>query len=177
MSNFPLGSVAKVVRMMRREAGTAVLFVCMGNICRSPTLEGVFRTMAAQSGIQRIHVDSAATHDYHTGAHPDERAILAARRRGFDIAALRARTITRADFDRFGWIFAMDRANLRSLGSICPPDYSGHLGLLLDLLPELGLRDVPDPYYGGTQGFERVLDLAEAASEALVARLVAPPDS
>ncbi len=150
-----------------------VLFVCMGNICRSPTLEGVFRSVAEQSGMTRIHVDSAATHDYHVGAPPDTRAILAAGRRSVDIAGLRARVFSRDDFERFGWIFAMDRANLRALEALRPNEYSGHLGLILDLVPQLGLRDVPDPYYGGTQGFERVLDLAEEASEALVARLAA----
>ncbi len=165
--------VASGENVMRHPHDDCVLFVCMNNICRSPTLEGVFRSMTAQSGMTRIHVDSAATHDYHVGSPPDERAILAARRRSVDIAGLRARLVGREDFERFGWIFAMDRANLRSLKALCPKEYSGHLGLVLDLVPQLGLREVPDPYYGGAQGFERVLDLAEEASEALVARLAA----
>lgn len=158
---------------MRRGSGVSVLFVCTSNICRSPTLEGVFRSVAAQSGFTNVRVDSAATHDHHNGARPDDRAISAALRRGIDIAARRARTVGSADFERFDWIFAVDRANLALLETMRPKEFSGHLGLLLDLVPESGLKDLPDPYYGSTRGFERVLDLAEAASVELVAKLVA----
>jgi protein-tyrosine phosphatase len=151
---------------------SSVLFVCMGNICRSPTAEGVFRAAVAQTGLaHRIRADSAGTGDWHVGNPPDRRAIQAARRRGYDLTALRARQVEITDFDRFGWILAMDKRNLRSLETMKPQGYGGHLGLLLDLVPDLGIREVPDPYYGGPDGFERVLDLVETASAALLARL------
>ena len=150
-----------------------VLFVCMGNICRSPTAEGVFRVVAARAGLlDRLVVDSAGTHGYHDGEPPDRRATQAARARGYDIAPLRARRVERADFERFRWIFAMDEANLGELTRLRPRTFAGHLGLFLDLVPAVGIREVPDPYYGGPEGFERVLDLAEAASEALAVKLV-----
>jgi len=152
---------------------SSVLFVCMGNICRSPTAEGVFRAAVAQAGLAHsIRADSAGTGDWHVGAPPDRRAIQAARRRGYDLTALRARRFEIADFECFGWILAMDTANLRSLEAIKPRGYEGHLGLLLDVAPDLGVREVPDPYYGGPDGFERVLDLVETASAALLARVM-----
>ena len=151
---------------------TGILFVCMGNICRSPMAEGVFRAVAARAGmLDRLHVDSAGTHGYHVGDPPDERATLAARARGYDIAPLRARQIQPKDFDRFAWILVMDQPNLRTLTEMRPPDYKGHLGLYLDLAPQIGKREIPDPYYGGPAGFEEVLDLVEAASIALVVTL------
>jgi protein-tyrosine phosphatase len=149
-----------------------VLFVCMGNICRSPIAEGVFRHAAAQAGLlERIQIDSAGTHGYHAGEPPDRRATLAARSRGYDIAGIRARQLERADFAHFDWIFAMDQANMRTLVEMRPRDYAGHLGLYLDLAPEVGAREMPDPYYGGPEGFERVLDLTERVTPALLARL------
>jgi len=149
-----------------------VLFVCMGNICRSPTAEGVFRAAAARAGLSdRLLIDSAGTHDYHIGAPPDRRSTIAARRRGYDIAPLRARQVDVEDFALFHHIYAMDRMNLALLKELCPPGYSGHLGLFLDVASDLGVRDVPDPYYGGPEGFERVLDLVEQASEALIGKL------
>ena len=149
-----------------------VLFVCLGNICRSPTVEAVFRATLEQQRLDdRIHVDSAGTGNWHVGSPPDSRAIQAARRRGYDLTALRARQVEPADFQRYGWIIAMDESNLRVLESMRPADYPGHLGLLLDFVPELGVREVPDPYYGGRDGFDRVLDLAESASEALIRHL------
>ena len=149
-----------------------VLFVCMGNICRSPTAEGVFRVAATRAGLlDRLQIDSAGTHGYHAGEPPDRRAIVAASARGYDIAARRARQVERDDFARFRWILAMDQANLRVLTELRPRDYQGHLGLYLDLAPELGTREMPDPYYGGPEGFQRVLDLSETVSNALVARL------
>jgi protein-tyrosine phosphatase len=154
------------------EPSSSVLFVCMGNICRSPTAEGVFRAALKQHGLaDRIHADSAGTGDWHIGLPPDRRAIEAARRRGYELGELRARQINASDFARFGWIFAMDRANLRELELIRPHTYSGHLGLFLDVAPSLGVHEVPDPYYGGPDGFERVLDLIEPASAALIERL------
>jgi protein-tyrosine phosphatase len=152
--------------------GASVLFVCMGNICRSPTAEGVFREVAGRSGLGEVlHVDSAGTGDWHVGAAPDRRAIAAARRRGYDLSALRARQVEPADFARFGWILAMDRQNLRALEALRPREFPGHVGLLLAVAPELGVDEVPDPYYGGPEGFENVLDLVEQASTALLTRV------
>jgi protein-tyrosine phosphatase len=151
---------------------SSVLFVCLGNICRSPTAEGVFRAAVAQQEWgQQVRVDSAGTGDWHVGAPPDKRAIQAARRRGYDLTALRARQVRAEDFERFGWIVAMDRANLRALEALRPPQYAGHLGLFLDFAPDAGIDEVPDPYYGGLEGFDRVLDLVEVASAGLVERL------
>lgn len=151
---------------------SSVLFVCMGNICRSPTAEGVFREQASRAGL-REHwlVDSAGIGDWHVGQPPDERAILHARRRGYDLASQRARQVTRDDFTRFGWILAMDRHNLRELTAMKPAGFDGHLGLLLDFVPELGLREIPDPYYGGAEGFETVLELTERACAGLLAHI------
>ncbi len=144
----------------------------MGNICRSPTAEGVFRAALAQVGLERVvHADSAGVGDWHVGQPPDRRAIQAAHRRGYDLSKLRARQVGIGDFDRFGWILAMDLANLRALEALRPVSYAGHLGLLLDFAPQAGLREVPDPYYGGSEGFERVLDLVEMASAELVERM------
>lgn len=157
---------------------TSILFVCMGNICRSPTAEGVFRARAMRAGLMdRVRVDSAATHDYHTGGPPDWRAIVAARKRGYDIAPLRARQIEFEDFARFDHIYAMDRTNLAYLEVLRPKDHRGVLALFLDVVPELGRSDVPDPYDGGPEGFELVLDLVERASDALVLRLAQVPKS
>lgn len=162
-----MGAAERVV-----DPSASVLFVCMGNICRSPTAEGVFRAVAAQAGLAtRVRAASAGVGDWHVGSPPDRRAIQAARRRGYDLTALRARQVEIGDFTRFGWILAMDRSNLKALDAMRPREFGGHLGLLLDFAPELGTRDVPDPYYGGPDGFEHVLDLVETASAALLARL------
>lgn len=150
----------------------AVLFVCLGNICRSPTAEAVFRAKARRAGIaSRLTIDSAGTGEWHVGDPPDWRAVAHAAKRGYDLSSLRARQVTRADFGRFDWILAMDRSNLADLERMRPRDHAGHLGLFLELAPHLGRREVPDPYDGGADGFEVVLDLVEAASAALVARL------
>ncbi len=152
-----------------------VLFVCMGNICRSPTAEGVFRACVERAGLAaRISVDSAGTHDYHAGEAPDRRAIAAAARRGYDLSTLRARLVDARDFHRFDWILAMDGRNLAALEAMRPSGHTGTLGRMLAFAPELGLRDVPDPYYGPLQGFEHVLDLVEAASPSLLHHVVAP---
>lgn len=149
-----------------------VLFVCMGNICRSPMAEGVFRHAVTQAGLlERVQIDSAGTHGYHAGEPPDRRAQQAAKSRGYDLAGIRARQLEREDFARFDWIFAMDQANMRTLVEMRPRDYTGHLGLYLDLVPDVGTREMPDPYYGGPEGFERVLDLTERATPALLAKL------
>ncbi|HEY3177806.1 MAG TPA: low molecular weight protein-tyrosine-phosphatase [Casimicrobiaceae bacterium] len=149
-----------------------VLFVCMGNICRSPTAEGVFRAVAKRAGwAKKLVIDSAGTHDFHLGEAPDARAIASALRRGYDIRKLRARQVDLKDFVRFHWILAMDHNNLHRLIEMRPKEFDGHVGLLLDLAPDLGVREVPDPYYGGPDGFERMLDLIEPASEALFTRV------
>lgn len=150
----------------------SVLFVCLGNICRSPTAEAVFRERAARAGMaSRILVASAGIGDWHVGEPPDKRAILHAAKRGYDLRRQRARQICEDDFQRFGWVLAMDRANLREVEAMRPSDHDGHIGLFLDLAPSLGVREVPDPYYGGEDGFERVLDLIEAASDSLLERI------
>ena len=150
----------------------AVLFVCLGNICRSPTAEGVFRAALDRAGLAgRVRTASAGLGDWHVGLPPDKRAIQAARRRGYDLTALRGRKVAREDFERFGWILCMDDSNLRALLDLKPPEYEGHLGLMLDFAPDLGVREVPDPYYGGPEGFDRVLDLIEASATGLVTRL------
>ena len=153
-------------------ARTSVLFVCMGNICRSPTAETVFREHALRAGFaDELLIESAGIGAWHVGEPPDKRAILHARRRGYDLAALRARQVTRDDFVRFDYILAMDLRNLRDLRVLRPGDYSGYLGLFLDFAPHLGLHEVPDPYYGGPEGFEAVLELVERASEGLLAHI------
>lgn len=150
----------------------SVLFVCLGNICRSPTAEGVFRERVARAGMaDRIVVASAGIGDWHVGEPPDRRAIEHAARRGYDLRKLRARRVCEDDFQRFRWILAMDRNNLRELAAMRPADHDGHLGLFLALAPKLGVAEVPDPFYGGADGFERVLDLIEAASDSLLERI------
>ncbi len=149
-----------------------VLFVCMGNICRSPTAQGVFETLVQRENLaQRIKIDSAGTHAYHVGEPPDPRATEAAKRRGVDLTTQRARKVKPEDFLEFDYVLAMDSSNYEALREICHPDYEDRLRLFLDFAPHLGVEDVPDPYYGGPQGFERVLDLIEAASEGLLAEM------
>jgi low molecular weight protein-tyrosine phosphatase len=147
---------------MNKDPRANVLFVCTGNICRSPTAEGVFRALVERERLSdRINIDSAGTHDYQSGQQPDPRAMRAAMQRGYDLSSQRARRFMVDDFQRFEWIVAMDGQNLRFLKSLRPAEHSGHLGLFLDFAPELGLRDVPDPYYGRQEDFDRVLDLVE----------------
>lgn len=149
-----------------------VLFVCLGNICRSPTAEGVLRTVAAREfpGLS-LDIDSAGTADYHVGEPPDRRTIAAARRRGYELSGLRARLVQPDDFKRFDFVLAMDRANLAELESRRPPGAKATLALYLEYAPEAGTVEVPDPYHGGVEEFERVLDLCEVAARALLTRL------
>ncbi|MFO7306515.1 MAG: low molecular weight protein-tyrosine-phosphatase [Gammaproteobacteria bacterium] len=146
-----------------------LLFVCMGNICRSPTAEAVFRRVVAERapGLA-VEIDSAGTHGYHVGSPPDRRAIEAARRRGLDLSGLRARQVSVADFERFDLILAMDEDNVADLSRMAPPQYHSRIRLLMDFAADPPLREVPDPYYGGPQGFEQVLDLLEEAAEGLL---------
>jgi protein-tyrosine phosphatase len=147
----------------------SVLFVCMGNICRSPTVEGVLRHIVTQELPDwRIAFDSAGTHAYHVGEPPDPRAQRAALRRGIDLSALRARRVTAEDFARFDLVLAMDPLNLACMEDVCPAEYRSRLRLMLEFAPGAGRVDVPDPYYGGSNGFEYVLDLAEEAAAGLV---------
>lgn len=147
-----------------------ILFFCMGNICRSPTAEGVMRAKLAAAGLD-VAVDSAGTHGYHVGAPPDERSQEHAARRGYDLSALRARQLVAQDFSQFDLVLAMDADNLAHAERLCPPAQRHRLKLLLDCAPQAGKRQVPDPYYGGAAGFEEVLDLVEAACDALVDEL------
>ena len=150
----------------------SVLFVCLGNICRSPTAEGVLRERAARAGVSdKLLVASAGIGDWHVGEPPDRRAIAHAAKRGYDIRKQRARQICEADFERFKWILAMDQDVLRGVNEVRPRSHEGHVGLFLDIAPSLGTRDVPDPYFGGADGFERVLDLIEAASDPLLEKV------
>lgn len=149
-----------------------VLMVCMGNICRSPTAEGVLRHQLREAGLHdAVEVDSAGTHDYHVGAPPDRRSQQHAARRGYDLSALRARAVSPRDFERFDLVLAMDEDNLERLERICPPHRRDRLKLLMAYAGEPGQTIVPDPYYGGTEDFERVLDLVERACAGLVADL------
>ncbi len=149
-----------------------MLFVCLGNICRSPTAEGVLRHLAASgSPGLALEIDSAGTADYHIGAPPDLRSQRAALRRGIDISGLRARQVTQGDFERFDLILAMDRANLRELQALKPRASHALVKLFLEYAPELNLRDVPDPYYRDAAAFEEVLDLTTAAARGLLAAL------
>jgi protein-tyrosine phosphatase len=141
----------------------------MGNICRSPTAEGVFRDLVESRGLGAdITVDSAGTLDYHTGDPPDARAQAAARKRGIDIGRQRARQATADDFSRFDYVLVMDRTNRRALAGLCPPGEEHRLHLFTDFCRDGGGGDVPDPYYGGPGGFERVLDMIEEGSRGLL---------
>ncbi len=146
-----------------------VLFVCMGNICRSPTAHGVFRELVRREGLEdAIQIDSAGTHAYHVGNPPDQRAQATARNRGIDLSDLRARQVTPEDFERFDYVLAMDEENLAILRELCPPGREDRLRLFLDFAPQRPEREVPDPYYGGPQGFEHVFDLVEEAARGLL---------
>jgi protein-tyrosine phosphatase len=141
----------------------------MGNICRSPTAHGVFRRLVDEHGLaHRIRIDSAGTHAYHLGEPPDRRARETARERGIDIDDLRARLAGRDDFEVFDYVLAMDQDNYRSLQRICPRGMQAKLRLFMEFAPEFRVRDVPDHYYGGQQGFEQVFELVEAAARGLL---------
>ncbi len=156
---------------------TSVLMVCRGNMCRSPMAEGVLRAKLKRAGLHvRVAVDSAGTHGFKLSEPPDPRAIEYARRRGYDISGLRARPISRGDYQRFDWILAMDNSNLTWLKQNYP-EAGGRARVerLLDQALGLGEREVPDPYYGSLEGFDRVLDLVEPACDAFVRRLMSGP--
>lgn len=148
---------------------TKVLFVCLGNICRSPTADGIFRNLVAREKLDhKILVDSAGTGDWHIGKAPDARTVAAARQRGYDLSVLRASQVKLHDFAEFDYVLAMDNANLSDLQKMKPANYAGHLGLFLEFGTRGDYREVPDPYYGGKEGFELVLDLVEDAAQGLL---------
>ena len=151
----------------------SVLFVCMGNYCRSPTAEGVFRAIVQRQAPELpIHIDSAGTHDYHVGKAPDPRTVAAAKRRGYELADLRARQVDDEDFARFDYVIAMDRDNRRELLARSPEHLRQRVCLFMDFADRPDMPEVPDPYYGGPPGFELVLDLVEEASNGLLAHLL-----
>lgn len=146
-----------------------MLFVCMGNICRSPTAEGVFRRLVQTEGLAaEILIDSAGTHDYHVGEAPDRRTQQAAAKRGYDLSGLRGRQVSPRDFPEFDYVLAMDDHNLSILQRLCPPQYAQKLRLFMEYSERFDQREVPDPYYGGAQGFEAVLDMVEDAASGLL---------
>jgi len=143
-----------------------VLFVCMGNICRSPTAEGVFTKLVEDKGTRdRLIIDSAGTHAYHVGEQPDSRAQQTAKQRGIDLSFIRGRKFSRSDFEEFDYILAMDQANYQILVDVCPIGYLDKVKMFLDYAPNREESDVPDPYYGGQNGFNHVFDLVEDASQ------------
>ena len=149
-----------------------VLFVCMGNICRSPTAEGVFRHLVNQHKAEDyIFIDSAGTHAYHVGEQPDRRSQATATSRNIDMSKQRARKVTTEDFDEFDHILAMDHSNYSDLISICPPHLQHKVELFMTYSDNFSESEVPDPYYGGAQGFEHVFDLVEDASLGLLRKL------
>ncbi|MDO9049800.1 MAG: low molecular weight protein-tyrosine-phosphatase [Methylobacter sp.] len=142
-----------------------VLFVCMGNICRSPTAEGVFTKLVRDHNLEaNFTIDSAGTHAYHVGNAPDLRSQAAALERGIDLSGLRGRKVINGDFEDFDFLLAMDDDNYSILVNACPEQYKDKIKYFLDYAPHLNERQVPDPYYGGSYGFERVLDMIEEAS-------------
>jgi protein-tyrosine phosphatase len=155
----------------------AILVVCTGNICRSPTGEGVLRHLAEQRGLaDRLHVASAGTHDYHVGDPPDPRTLKHASKRGYDLSAQRAAQVSPQDFLEYDYILAMDRGHLRILRGMQPAESKAKLGLYLEASGKWKGEDVPDPYYGGVAGFEQVLDMVEEAAERWLDRIQAELD-
>ena len=151
-----------------------ILFVCLGNICRSPMAEGVFRRVAEEEGlIDRFEIDSAGLGDWHIGQAPDHRAQKAARSRGVDISDQSARQVEDEDFDRFDLLLVMDRENYAELKARAPREARAKIRPFLDFAPHVGTKDVPDPFFGGAEGFDQALDLIEAASRGLLASLTA----
>lgn len=146
-----------------------VLFVCLGNICRSPTAEGVFRSKIIEAGLEeKISIDSAGTGDWHIGRSPDPRAQEHAASAGYDISDLRARLVAQEDFQIFDYILAMDQQNLLDLQAMRTQSFDGHLSLFLDFYKGSAVREVPDPYYGGDEAFQEVIQLVERGSDALI---------
>lgn len=157
---------------MNQQQMLRVLFICMGNICRSPTAHGIFRHKLAESGLDTaIDVDSAGTHGFHVGGPPDRRAVAILAEQGIDISDLRSRQVTLSDFASFDYIVAMDEDNYEHLRALSPESAVERIHRLMDFAPDFGDGEVPDPYYGGSSGFERVCDLVEAGTEGFLAHL------
>jgi protein-tyrosine phosphatase len=147
-----------------------ILFVCMGNICRSPLAHGLFEHRVERAGLaERITIDSAGTHAYHVGNPPDPRSQKTALGHGFDLSAQRARKVASSDFEKFDYLLAMDNDNYALLSVECPDEYRHKLKLMLEFAPQLAETEVPDPYYGGASGFEQVYQLLDAAADGLMA--------
>ncbi|MCF6190007.1 MAG: low molecular weight phosphotyrosine protein phosphatase [Cocleimonas sp.] len=150
-----------------------VVFVCMGNICRSPTAEGVFRHVVNQRSMQdMIKIDSAGTHAYHIGEPPDSRSQAMAKSRGVDLSGQRAREVEAIDFERFDYVIAMDRSNYENLKDIASVEQQEKLHLFMGFTSAWDNAEVPDPYYGGGDGFKNVFDMVQSASEGLLERIV-----
>jgi protein-tyrosine phosphatase len=157
---------------MNNKAQAKILFVCMGNICRSPTAEGVFRKLVVDEGLDHlISIDSAGTHAYHVGSTPDNRAQAAAKKRDIDLSKLRGRQIIVDDLDVFDYVLVMDDSNLRDVRALQQPEQGAQVKLFLDFAENAKVSEVPDPYYGGANGFEYVLDLIEDASRGLLGHI------
>ena len=155
----------------------SVLVVCTGNICRSPTGEGVLRHLARKRGLcDRVTVRSAGTHDYHVGDCPDSRTLKHAKRRGYDLSSQRAMQLVPEHFDEYDYILAMDRGHLRIMKKMAPPQARARLGMFLDASSRWKGQEVPDPYYGGPEGFDLVLDMVEEAAERWLDRIEAELD-
>lgn len=149
-----------------------VLFVCMGNICRSPTAEGVFRHFLRQQGLEgRVEVDSAGTHGYHVGESPDSRTQRAAAARGYDLSNIRARKVAPEDLEYFDLVLAMDQNNMEVLRRMCPPELANRLQLFMSYAQNFDDDEVPDPFYGLGHGFDLVIDMVEDASSGLILAL------
>jgi protein-tyrosine phosphatase len=158
---------------MKKKRKVSVLFVCMGNICRSPTAEGVFRHVVNERNLHDvIKVDSAGTHAYHIGDSPDSRSQVTAKSRGVDLSAQRARKVEANDFERFDYVIAMDRSNYENLKVLANPDQQSRLHLFMDFTNTWDNAEVPDPYYGGGDGFTNVFDMVQSASEGLLENII-----
>lgn len=150
-----------------------VIFICMGNICRSPTAHGVFRKLVEDEGYSdSIYIESAGTHAYHVGEPPDQRAQQTARERGISLTDLRGQKVKESDYETFDYILAMDDDNYNILASQCPAEYQEKLRLFLDFAEDIQAREVPDPYYGGASGFDQVFDMVEAGSRGLLTDII-----
>lgn len=164
------------MKVDKGQRGTAILFICTGNICRSPTAEGVFRRLAEREGVaNRFRIDSAGIIGYHAGESPDRRSQQTALTHGVDIGGQRARKVTRGDFSDFDYLLAMDGGHLGELAKLAPPEHVNHVGLFLSFWPEAPTADVPDPYFGGPEGFQQTYALIDQGCRHLLDHLVTRP--